>query len=171
LNRPLVLNDFKKDSPHPREILFLWNWVGNTLSVQFEVKPSSGINWPQQGENSRKYELWKTTCFEFFLSEKNSNSYLEFNLSPSGAWDAYQFSSYREPNPPQRFEEVELVRFSQTDKTVSADFKFKKDFSTELEANITAVIEDRDGTHYFACHHAKDKPDFHDRKSICIKFN
>ena len=32
---------------------------------------------------TRKDDLWKTTCLEFFLAVKNLPQYWEFNISPS----------------------------------------------------------------------------------------
>ena len=39
---------------------------------------------------TRKEELWKNTCLEFFLAVKDSSGYWEFNLSPSGDWNVYR---------------------------------------------------------------------------------
>src|SRR5690606_18579702 len=38
--------------------------------------------------------LWRTTCLELFAGS-GGPAYREFNLSPSGAWAAYQFDDYR----------------------------------------------------------------------------
>ncbi|NEQ19514.1 MAG: DOMON-like domain-containing protein [Microcoleus sp. SIO2G3] len=45
---------------------------------------------------ARKHELWKDTCFEFFVGIKNSDQYWEFNLSPAGDWNIYRFDAYRQ---------------------------------------------------------------------------
>ena len=44
----------------------------------------------------RKESLWEQTCFEMFVSSKDSSKYWEFNMSPSGHWNVYRFSTYRE---------------------------------------------------------------------------
>ena len=44
----------------------------------------------------RKESLWEETCFEMFVSSKGSSQYWEFNMSPSGHWNVYRFSAYRE---------------------------------------------------------------------------
>src|SRR6185503_15229358 len=40
-------------------------------------------------------ELWRHTCFEAFVLAPPDAAYYEFNFSPSTAWAAYGFSSYR----------------------------------------------------------------------------
>ena len=46
---------------------------------------------------ARADDLWRHTCFEAFVSGAGG-AYREFNFSPSGRWQAYAFSSYREGN-------------------------------------------------------------------------
>src|SRR4030095_1317030 len=43
---------------------------------------------------ARKKELWLETCFEFFLSIPGQQQYWEFNLSPSGDWNAFRMDAY-----------------------------------------------------------------------------
>lgn len=43
----------------------------------------------------RTQELWKNTCFEWFVKSKNSSKYWEFNASPTGEWNFYELDSYR----------------------------------------------------------------------------
>ena len=45
---------------------------------------------------TRQDHLWQTTCFEFFLGLADRPDYWEFNLSPSGHWNCYRFSDYRQ---------------------------------------------------------------------------
>ena len=51
--------------------------------------PSPSVN------PTRKDDLWKTTCLEFFLAIKDLSQYWEFNLSPSGDWNVYYMAAYR----------------------------------------------------------------------------
>lgn len=41
-------------------------------------------------------DLWQHTCFEAFLRVADEPGYLEYNVAPSGCWNAYRFSRYRE---------------------------------------------------------------------------
>lgn len=49
---------------------------------------------------SRRNHLWEQTCFEFFLAQgKEHHSqapYWEFNLSPTGDWNVFALSGYRQ---------------------------------------------------------------------------
>ena len=40
--------------------------------------------------------LWRGTCFELFLGLAGEPAYREFNLSPSGDWNAYRFDAPRQ---------------------------------------------------------------------------
>lgn len=40
-------------------------------------------------------ELWKDNCFECFIFFSNASIYWEYNIAPSGDWQAYRFSGYR----------------------------------------------------------------------------
>ncbi len=44
-------------------------------------------------------DLWKFDAAEFFLAREDASRYLEFNLSPNGAWWACVFSAPRVPDP------------------------------------------------------------------------
>src|SRR5215211_7556622 len=50
---------------------------------------------PVSHHPGRRDELWKATCFEFFLAIKTQLGYWEFNISPSGDWNVYQMDAYR----------------------------------------------------------------------------
>ena len=50
---------------------------------------------PASPQPGRRDELWKATCFEFFLARRNRPEYWEFNLSPSGDWNVYRMDDYR----------------------------------------------------------------------------
>ena len=41
-------------------------------------------------------DLWRHTCFEAFVRVDGEQDYLEFNVAPSGEWNAYRFRGYRE---------------------------------------------------------------------------
>ncbi len=103
--------------------------------------------------------LWQHTCMEAFIAGADG-SYCEFNLSPSSAWAAYDFDSYRAG-----------MRARKTSAPVIA-CKEGEDFF-EVTATIdvsglsgkfslTAVVEEADGTKsYWALAHANGQPDFH----------
>ena len=50
------------------------------------------IRMPDAKPASRADGLWQHTCFEAFISSADSPAYREFNFSPSGLWQAYEFT-------------------------------------------------------------------------------
>jgi hypothetical protein len=50
----------------------------------------------------RRDDLWRTTCFEFFLGAATDPGYWEVNLSPAGHWNVYRFKDYRQGMEPER---------------------------------------------------------------------
>lgn len=123
-------------------------------------------------ETSRKDELWKKTCFELFISAGQKNlAYQEVNLSPTGGWNVYSFSSERQGMV--RSPDLAGVSFANTQ--FSFDHEscvFQLDFSKMKNAEelsfrvgMTAVLQIGNEVSYWAMTHLKDKPDFHDRNS------
>lgn len=120
----------------------------------------------------RKEGLWKTTCFELFVSPKGSSKYWEFNFSPSGDWNSYAFDGYRAGmRPESRISSAQIRREATTDGLfiyVDVDLSQIPELAGELESSIAAVI-DTGQISYWAVKHAGDKPDFHLRESFVGK--
>ncbi|WP_199302654.1 DOMON-like domain-containing protein [Oscillatoria sp. FACHB-1406] len=122
-------------------------------------------------ETERKNELWKTTCFEFFLGMKKSSRYWEFNLSPSGDWNVYRFEDYRHGMEEERrisrlpFE----VRSRDNYVALSLEFDLAAIVSEPeaLEIAIASVIQTQTGgVTYWALKHCGTEADFHRRDSF-----
>jgi hypothetical protein len=123
---------------------------------------------------SRKDELWMSTCFECFLAIKDQPEYWEFNMSPSGDWNAYHMDAYRR------------VGFRKETSVQHLQFKTQQEagvFSLGtaihlnliiglrqlLEIGITAVIQTKNGDEtYWALAHPESYPDFHLRESFIL---
>lgn len=93
--------------------------------------------------------------------------YMEVNLSPSTAWAAYTFETYRgEPGlpaidaPPIDVDrKADLLRLTTAIDLSGIDLL---NGGNMRMANLTAVIEEVDGTKsYWALRHPPGKPDFH----------
>lgn len=122
----------------------------------------------------RQDELWKSTCFEFFLALTNQPQYWEFNMSPSGAWNVYRMDAYRRIGfreetglPGLAFE----VRTEPGVLTLDAvvDLKPILPEYQPIETGITAVIQTRDGAEtYWALAHPAPQADFHLRESFTL---
>jgi hypothetical protein len=123
---------------------------------------------------SRKDELWKKTCFEFFLAIKDQPQYWEFNMSPSGDWNVYHMEAYRrigfrEETSIQRlpFEVRSEAGKFHLDALVDLDPILPPD--QFLEFGITAVMQTADGNEtYWALTHPAPFADFHLRESFIL---
>ena len=54
---------------------------------------------PEAREGEFREELWKYDAAEFFISTPSGDQYMEFNLSPNGAWWAAVFCAPRQVAP------------------------------------------------------------------------
>lgn len=121
----------------------------------------------------RKHELWKETCFEFFVGIKNSERYWEFNLSPTGHWNVYRFEGYRQGMQEETaFTTVPFSIQNQSDNfALAVNVGLDQIVSPEeaIEVSITAVIKQRDDeVTYWALTHQGAEADFHLRDSFII---
>ena len=123
---------------------------------------------------ARRHRLWEETCFEFFLGVKDSPGYWEFNLSPSGHWNVYRFTGYRQgmaeetaltPLPMSVRRRPELLRLAlelDVEEIVAAD--------QPLMVGIAAVIKlAGGGLTYWALIHPGAEADFHRRDSFLVE--
>lgn len=129
---------------------------------------------PPSNTRSRKHELWKDTCFEFFVGIKDSLRYWEFNLSPAGHWNIYRFDGYRQGMQEETaFENLSFNLQNQANGLILAlDVDLGKIISAEqvIEVGITTVIKDKDGeVTYWALTHQGAEADFHLRDSFIVK--
>ena len=114
---------------------------------------------PPPAEPARADELWRTTCFELFVSGEDA-AYREYNFSPSGQWAAYEFDDYRS-GMRSIDARIETELFNENN-----DFQFtaemRDEFPDPAHVGLTAVIEETDGAvRYWSTAFAPGKPDFH----------
>ena len=117
----------------------------------------------------RKKKLWEHTCFEIFLAQQGMPNYREVNLSPSGSWNVYSFTGYREGMKPEKFFntlpiEVKILSDQKLKVETAIDLGLLQDCS-DLDVGLSAVLEQNDGKKScWAVDHPKDIPDFHARE-------
>ena len=126
---------------------------------------------PAITEPAREDNLWKNTCFEFFLGMVNSPVYWEFNLSPSGNWNVYRFSNYREGMEPEQAFSSLPFQFTRESDHLSVHIQIDLDKIIknlqEIEIAITMVVkDDNDNISYWALEHKGSEADFHQRDSF-----
>ena len=133
--------------------------AGGAVATFRAIGDISRLAIPPSTEPVRTDELWKTTCFEIFVAKKRT-SYAEINLSPSGAWAAYQFDDYRSGMREAAAEaEIETSLNSKSFNMI-AEIQFP--FADPAHVGLTAVIEETDGMiRYWSTAFGPGKPDFH----------
>jgi len=148
----------------------------NTLSIHFSITgKTEEILCPKPtGHPTRTEDLWKATCFEFFLAIPHRPSYWEFNLSPSGDWNIYHMDEYRRVGFKEETQIQRLpfsIRKGPGCISVECSVDMSPIISIEhpIEVGITSVIQPKDGHEtYWALTHPNPQPDFHLRKSFIL---
>lgn len=114
---------------------------------------------PPSAPPVRTDNLWQSTCFELFV-ESDASGYREYNLSPSGAWAAYEFDGYRRG---MRNSDAQIeIEISHDNKILTLIAKILSDIPLPARLGLTAVVEEVDGTiRYWSTAYAPGKPDFH----------
>ena len=147
----------------------------DALSVRWEVRGDlSKVSIPAAaGAPRRRDRLWEETCLELFLGTADDGAYREFNLSPSGHWNVYRFTRYREGMR----EDAAIaslpfgVRRGPEALILAAEIGLGKiaPAGTRLVAGVAAVIEATDGAkRHWALAHPASRPDFHRRDGFAL---
>jgi hypothetical protein len=120
--------------------------------------------------------LWRHTCFEAFLRVEGESAYHELNFSPSGEWAAHAFRGYRdgglisEETLAPRIRSRCATRAFELDATVALDRLAPPRRDGALAIGLCAVVEHDSGAlSYWALHHPRAKPDFHDAAGFVLR--
>ena len=122
----------------------------------------------------RKNDLWQTTCFEFFLAVFNAPEYWEFNLAPTGDWNAYGFSDYRRNmSEASNFSTLPLKILNRDSSSYELQTEINLQSITtgniSLEISVTSVIADKNqNLSHWAINHPGTQADFHRRDSFVL---
>ncbi len=142
----------------------------DTLSIRYEVRGNlSKISIPAAADAPRRGDrLWEETCLELFLGATDSGEYWEFNLSPSGNWNVYRFTRYREGMREETaFGSLPMdVRSDAEALVLTAEIDISRIVPArrDLAATAAAVIGTIDGgMSHWAPVHPATRPDFHRR--------
>lgn len=123
---------------------------------------------------SRQHDLWRATCFEFFIAIKDQPRYWEFNMSPSGNWNVYAMDAYRQVNMREELAFTQLpFEFKKNDDEITLDISVDLNLILEpnqvLQIGITAIIQTVDENEtYWALAHPGPNADFHLRESFIL---
>ena len=146
------------------------------LEIHFELRGDlAAIVLPAASTAERLDGLWRHTCCEVFLGHAGGPDYLEYNLSPSGAWAAYAFGAYRVPAEVPAVAAPSL-RVAHTAEGIRLDAHVERRAlallgdPAVLEVGLTAVVERlQGGLSHYALHHPIDRPDFHDARGFVLR--
>jgi len=149
------------------------------LSISYSLSgPMDELSLPAPADvRLRKKGLWEETCFEFFLGVRGFEHYWEFNLSPSGHWNVYRFSSYRQGIKEEpAFRSLPFsVQLDSNSLLLCLRLELDKFMPLEqvskgLQAGISVVIKTLDcKTTYWALAHTGPQADFHRRDGFIIE--
>jgi hypothetical protein len=126
----------------------------------------------------RAQGLWQHTCFEAFIGAKDSQTYYEFNFSPSSEWAAWSFRSYRDGFPLENYHLEPRITVRREPSTLELTADVRLDHlpaareAASLRLGLSAVIEDTQGwLSYWALQHPPGKPDFHYTENFILHFS
>jgi hypothetical protein len=178
---PLVMHP--QPRPAPVRSLSVSGTLNRSGSLVLEYRMSAALERvrlaPSSCHAQRRDELWRHTCFELFASRAGQAAYCEFNFTPAGDWAAYLFEDYRAGRRDAAQRRIEVVTRASADgllrlrATPDPGAALGLDGSALATAdwrlNCTAIVEDVDGNlSYWAVHHPRAQPDFHDREGFRI---
>ncbi len=140
------------------------------LRYVLEADPAR-LRIPAAGPASRQERLWRHTCFEAFIQGEDAPAYLEYNFSPSGQWQVYAMTDYRQGAPLQAVPTPSLERLDTPGQLALSCVLPRAGLppGNPLRLGLTAVIEAVDGgLSYWALCHPSDKPDFHHTRAFVL---
>jgi hypothetical protein len=175
--QPFALHPFAKDSPAPPYTItgaISRHETGLALTYQLTGPLQDLVIAPPDAAPTRRWLLWETTCFEFFLAIRGTVSYWEFNLSPAGHWNAFRLASYRQGIQEEpAFQVLPLTVSRQPERlTLSLDVDLAAIIPADrpLEVGVSSVLQHQDGRlSFWALAHPGLEPDFHHREGFVIK--
>lgn len=145
-------------------------------SVRYELRGDLGaLVIPELLGPVRADELWKHTCFEFFIRRTDGVGYVEFNMAPTGHWAAYGFAKRR--SGMHNLADVKAIPVGTL--TMGDAFVLKADIDLgcvpglpegDWECAVTTVVEAADGKRsYWSMKHPDGSADFHHPDGFVLK--
>ena len=145
------------------------------LTLRYELAGDpAGLRIPLARPAGRCDGLWRHTCCEAFIGEVGTAAYREFNLSPSGEWQAYAFADYRAGGLLEPATAPAIATESHADRFILVARIPPQNLPAGplLRIGLCAVLEDRDGgLSYWALRHTPGKPDFHHPDTFVLEID
>jgi hypothetical protein len=144
----------------------------NQLQIQYNIQgDTQSILWPQTANSpNRRFALWEQTCLEFFIAQPDAKPYWEVNLSPSGDWNVYYLSDYRQDLTEVAVYNSLPIATNGLSLSASLDLSPIVPLAAPIQLSITAVIQTQNTDYsYWAIAHTGQEPDFHRRESFVLR--
>lgn len=156
---------------------------GAQLQIHYHLSdPDGALRIPPAAlAPTRRDGLWSRTCLELFLAVPGSPAYWELNLSPSGDWNVYRLSGYRQGLAPEPA--IPALPFAVERRSDGLDLELEINLAAlvaadqPLQVAVTAVLEchapaDASGEgplSYWALGHPAPEADFHHRGGFLLR--
>ena len=146
------------------------------VALDYELlAPADQLLWPcATASPERRDELWQSTCLELFIAQPNEPPYWEINLSPSGDWNIYRLSGYRQGLQAEpAIQRISLSAQSAADHhqlQATVELPAALSQAASLQANLCAVLQHANGSNsYWALCHLGSEADFHARAGFVLE--
>ena len=144
------------------------------LTLRWRIDGSSRLILPKPAGKRRRDGLWQATCFELFLRPEGSESYCEFNLSPSEGWNLYGFDRYREAMRELPAARAPVCTMRRGSRFAIFDAAIPRNIlpGGDCAMGLSAVIEEAEGhkSYWAIAHPDGERPDFHDPACFAASF-
>ena len=144
--------------------------IQNTLYLKYMI--SGNISQIKLIPSKQSSELWKNTCFELFLSNKNITEYLEFNWSPSGKWNTFKFHDYRDRANQNIDENSEFIVRNESYNIIFESKIILSKYNSHISLDINnlqigmSIIVETNSLEYWSNQHLNHRPDFHNKNNF-----
>ncbi len=142
------------------------------LTLRWRVEGAEALIMPPFAGKGRADGLWQATCFELFMRPDGGTGYAEFNLSPSQAWAAYDFTGYRAGMAERALPRDPVCTPRRGNSVLIFDAAIPAAALPSLpwDYGLAAVIEETGGQKsYWAIAHCGERPDFHDQACFAAR--
>ena len=146
----------------------------DTLRIEYDL---NGLNQPADlptpsPNPARRLQLWQHTCLELLWGPLQHPHYWELNASPTGDWNVFAFSDYRDgmtEEPRITAVEIGTQRHARGLRLVCTVPIAGLERPGPCRLAPAAIIRLADGQRTFwATHHPGDAPDFHHPLSFTL---
>lgn len=117
-------------------------------------------------DGSECEELWRHTCFELFIRDREGSGYEEINCAPDGRFTRTWLSDYREVHSVKEFHPLPKMRSGSIGGFECEIYFFDLDVSNR-EISVAVITADQSGTRRFwGVNHFGETPDFHHEENF-----